>query len=76
MKNNITEQKTLKSLDEIKQFFKENQTPIYFIGATNFNLLGIDEWVSNFRKIAIYIFLFTNYYKIFLFLNFISMVLP
>lgn len=52
MKNNITEQKTLKSLDEIKQFFKENQTPIYFIGATNFNLLGIDEWVSNFKYIS------------------------
>ncbi|HXU28716.1 MAG TPA: biotin carboxylase [Bacteroidia bacterium] len=43
---------TLKSLVDIKQFFKSNETPIYFISATNFNLLGIDEWISNFKYIS------------------------
>lgn len=42
----------LKGLKEIKQFFRENKTPIYFISATNFNLLGIDEWISNFKYIS------------------------
>lgn len=46
------EQKVLKGLKEIKQFFQENSEPIYFISATNFNLLGIDEWVSNFKYIS------------------------
>jgi hypothetical protein len=52
MKTENQEQKTLKGLKEIKQFFRENKTPIYFISATNFNLLGIDEWVSNFKYIS------------------------
>ena len=42
----------LKNFNEIKQFFKSNTTPIYFISATNFNLLGIDEWVGNFKFIS------------------------
>ena len=44
--------KTLKGLSEIKQFFKSNETPIYFISATSFNLLGIDEWINNFKYIS------------------------
>lgn len=44
--------KTLNSISDIKTFFKENKTPIYFISATNFNLLGIDEWISNFKYIS------------------------
>lgn len=43
---------TLKGLSEIKHFFRENKTPIYFISATNFNLLGMDEWISNFKFIS------------------------
>ncbi|MFL5752628.1 MAG: biotin carboxylase [Bacteroidia bacterium] len=43
---------TLKTITEIKQFFQENKTPIYFISATNFNLLGIDEWINNFTFIS------------------------
>jgi len=42
----------LKGLEEIKRFFKSNETPIYFISATNFNLLGMDEWVNNFKYIS------------------------
>jgi hypothetical protein len=45
-------QPTLKGFEEIKRFFKNNETPIYFISATNFNLLGIDEWVNNFSFIS------------------------
>ncbi len=52
MNTNYTEQPVLKGIEEIKTFFKENKTPIYFISATNFNLLGIDEWVSNFKYIS------------------------
>lgn len=44
--------KVLNSLDEIKAYFKSNTTPIYFISATNFNLLGMDEWVNNFKFIS------------------------
>lgn len=44
---------TLSSIAEIKHYFKTNKTPIYFISATNFNLLGIDEWVSNFYFITL-----------------------
>lgn len=41
----------LRNISEIRRFFHRNETPIYFISATNFNLLGISEWVSNFRYI-------------------------
>lgn len=44
--------KTLNSISEIKDFFKSNKTPVYFISATNFNLLGIDEWIGNFKYIS------------------------
>ncbi len=44
--------KTLTSISDIKDFFKSNDTPIYFISATNFNLSGMDEWVSNFKFIS------------------------
>ena len=41
----------LKNISEIRRYFHRNKTPIYFISATNFNLLGISEWVRNFRYI-------------------------
>ncbi len=52
MTNSNHNQPVLKGIKEIKTFFKENKTPIYFISATNFNLLGMDEWVSNFKYIS------------------------
>lgn len=42
---------TLYGISEIRRFFHRNTQPIYFISATNFNLLGIDEWVRNFTYI-------------------------
>ena len=43
--------KTLNNISEIRRYFHRNESPIYFISATNFNLLGIDEWVKNFKYI-------------------------
>lgn len=42
---------TLKGLSDIRRHFYRNETPIYFISATNFNLMGIDEWVRNMKFI-------------------------
>jgi D-alanine-D-alanine ligase-like ATP-grasp enzyme len=44
--------KKLRNISEIRRFFHRNETPIYFISATNFNLLGMDEWVKNFKFIS------------------------
>lgn len=41
----------LQGLSDIRRFFRRNETPIYFISATNFNLLGADEWVHHFKYI-------------------------
>lgn len=41
----------LRSISEIRRHFLLDQRPIYFISATNFNLLGIDEWVGRFTAI-------------------------
>ncbi len=43
--------KKLKNISEVRRFFHRNEQPIYFISATNFNLLGLDEWVRNFKYI-------------------------
>ena len=42
----------LQNISEIRRFFHRNEDPIYFISATNFNLLGLDEWVRNFKYIC------------------------
>lgn len=36
-------------LSDIRRHFYRNETPYYFISATPFNLLGMDEWVRRFR---------------------------
>ncbi|NNF42620.1 MAG: biotin carboxylase [Phycisphaerales bacterium] len=41
----------LRGLSDIRRFFYRNETPIYFISATNFNLLGMDEWIRHFTFI-------------------------
>ena len=42
----------LNGISEIRGFFRENTAPVYFFGATAFNLLGIDRWVRNFSYVA------------------------
>ena len=44
--------KVLKNISEIRRYFHTNDKPIYFVSATNFNLLGLDEWVKNFKYIC------------------------
>ncbi|MEM6943861.1 MAG: biotin carboxylase [Pseudomonadota bacterium] len=43
--------KVLKNISEIRRYFHRNDRPIYFVSATNFNLLGLDEWVKNFKYV-------------------------
>ncbi len=42
----------LKNISEIRRYFHRNDEPVYFVSATNFNLLGLDEWVKNFKYIS------------------------
>ena len=42
----------LRGVSDLREFFRTNQTPIYFISPTAFNLLGIDRWVRNFHYIS------------------------
>jgi biotin carboxylase len=43
---------TLRGLSDIYRFFRENQTPIYFVSPTAYNILGIDDWVSAMRYVC------------------------
>lgn len=49
---NTPKVKVLKNVSDIRSFFYKNETPIYFISATNFNLLGADEWIKGFKFIC------------------------
>src|ERR1700736_5926192 len=42
----------VRSVSDLLLMFQRNERPIYFISATNFNLLGIDRWVNRFRYIS------------------------
>ena len=42
----------LKGVSDIRRFFFSNEEPIYFISATNFNLLGADEWIKGLKFIT------------------------
>jgi hypothetical protein len=42
----------LRGVSDIRRFFYRNETPIYFVSATNFNLLGADEWIKGFKFIT------------------------
>ena len=44
--------RTLKGISDIRRYFYRNEVPIYFISATNFNLLGADEWIKGFKFIT------------------------
>jgi hypothetical protein len=44
----------LKNISEVRHFFRTNDVPILFFGATPFNLLGLDRWVRNFSYITYY----------------------
>lgn len=44
----------LNGISEIRTFFRTNEQPIFFVGPTAFNLLGIDRWVRGFEYIVYY----------------------
>ncbi|MEQ9187682.1 MAG: biotin carboxylase, partial [Cryomorphaceae bacterium] len=48
----LNAEKTLRGVHDLRRFFYRNETPIYFISATNFNLLGADEWIRGFKFIT------------------------
>ena len=41
----------IRNVSDLRLWFHRNERPIYFISATNFNLLGIDQWVNRFQYI-------------------------
>jgi len=41
----------LRSLSDIYAFFRQNQTPIYFLSPTPYNVLGLGRWISKFEYI-------------------------
>ena len=45
---------SLRGISEIQRFFRTNGTPISFVSATAFNLLGIDRWVRRFEYVSYY----------------------
>lgn len=40
--------KKLQDVSDVRRYFHRNDTPTYFISATPFNVLGMDEWVRDF----------------------------
>ncbi|NAZ15092.1 biotin carboxylase [Glutamicibacter soli] len=46
--------RALKNMSEVRHFFRTNETPIFFVGATPVNLLGLDRWVRKFSYITYY----------------------
>ncbi|RVE91812.1 biotin carboxylase [Sinorhizobium meliloti] len=43
--------KRISNIADIRLVMHRNKRPIYFVSGTNFNLMGIDEWVGNFKFI-------------------------
>ena len=39
----------IRNVSDLRVAMHRNERPIYFISATNFNLLGIEQWVRNFK---------------------------
>jgi hypothetical protein len=49
-----TTSRPLQTIAEIRRFFRTATTPVYFVSATAFNLLGIDRWIPTFRYVNYY----------------------
>ena len=52
MRKKVENKPPLKGVPDIRRYFYKNEVPIYFISATNFNLLGADEWIKGFKFIC------------------------
>jgi biotin carboxylase len=44
----------LRGISALREFFRTNQRPIYFVSPTAFNLLGLDRWVRSFQYVCYY----------------------
>src|SRR3954449_2572933 len=44
----------LHGICELRAFLRTNDTPVFFVSPTAFNLLGIDRWVRNFFYVTYY----------------------
>jgi D-alanine-D-alanine ligase-like ATP-grasp enzyme len=42
----------IRNVSDLRVAMHRNERPIYFISATNFNLLGIEQWVRNFKFVS------------------------
>lgn len=45
---------TVRNVSEVRHLLRTNATPVVFVGATPFNLLGLDRWVRNFSYVTYY----------------------
>ncbi|AHG50143.1 biotin carboxylase (plasmid) [Rhizobium leguminosarum bv. trifolii CB782] len=45
--------KPISNIAELRRVMRRNERPFYFISASPFNLMGIDEWVGNCRFISL-----------------------
>lgn len=43
----------LRSASDVREHFSRNRIPYYFVSATNFNLMWIHDWVSDWRSITL-----------------------
>ena len=48
----VSTTEVLNGVPDIRRFFYKNEMPLYFISATNFNMLGADEWIKGFKFIC------------------------
>jgi biotin carboxylase len=44
----------LRGVSEARAFLRTNETPVFFVSPTAFNLMGIDRWVRNFFYVSYY----------------------
>src|SRR5262249_61930003 len=44
--------RALRGLADVRRFLRANETPIWFVSPTPFELLGIDHWVRRFRYVS------------------------
>jgi biotin carboxylase len=50
----VTTPARLRGVSALREYFRTNQRPIYFVSPTAFNLLGINRWVRQFRYVCHY----------------------
>ncbi|MFA6064109.1 MAG: hypothetical protein WC736_16085 [Gallionella sp.] len=48
---NFSQKTTLASISDIQRHFARNEVPVYFISASNFNMMGMHDWVRNWLNI-------------------------